>query len=125
MEQGKCTLRLTRLHCYLVEEPGHDDVYLKYNGNKIWPPDKKQQPIEMDTVTELDVAIEGLLDEQVIHIELWDWDLFSSDDLLGVFSLPISPGGPFSTDMKINTHETDKAKYTLDWEVRVEPWTQK
>lgn len=110
-------LILKRLYCYFVEERGHDDVYLVHNGEKIWPVDKRQQPIAMDTVTELDVSINGLLDQQIVQIELWDWDLLSSDDLLGVFSMQISLGGPYSTDMEINVQETEKAKYTLEWEV--------
>jgi hypothetical protein len=118
MEEGTYTLILKRLYCYFVEERGHDDVYLMYNGRKLWPEDKRQQPIAMDTVTELNVGVNGLLDQQIVHIELWDWDFFSSDDLLGVFAMQISPGGPYTTDMEINKKETDKAKYTLEWEVR-------
>ena len=116
--QKSYTLLLSHLHCYFVEEHEYDDVFLKYNGNKIWPKDKKQQPVMMDTTTELDVEIPGLHNGQDIEIELWDWDLLSPNDKLGTFSLKIErDSGPFSTDMVQNLMETKKAKYTLDWEV--------
>jgi len=112
------SLILKRLHCYFVEEHEYDDVYLRYKGKKIWPKDKKQQPIMMDTTTELDVEIKDLGRNQEVVIELWDWDFLSPNDKLGTFSLIIEgDSGPFSTDMIQNLKETKKAKYTIDWEV--------
>jgi len=117
IHQKTYTLTLARLHCYLVEEHQFDDVYLKYDGKKIWPTGKKQQPIMMDTTTDLNIEIEGLVKNQKIVIELWDWDLISPNDKLGTFSLVIGgEPGPFFTDMVQNRKETKKAKYTIDWE---------
>lgn len=110
---------LSELHCYFVEESVYDDVYLKYNGKKIWPKDKRQQPIMMDTTTELALKINEIRIGQEVVIELWDWDLLSLNDKLGTFTLVIEEdSGIFSTDMVQNIKETTKAKYTLDWEVR-------
>ncbi len=116
-EQKTFTLLLTNLHCYLVEEHGYDDVYLKYNGKKIWPEGKKRA-ISMDTTTVLNIPLKNLSDKQQLVIELWDWDLISANDKLGTFTLQVegSPGS-FSTDMVQNKKETRKAKYTLIWEV--------
>jgi len=116
--QHTFTVRLTRLHCYFVEENDYDDVFLKYKGKKIWPKDKKQQPMMMDTSKELDVEIPGLARNEEIEIELWDWDFLTPNDKLGTFTM-IAEGdaGPFFTDMVQNTKETKKAKYTIDWEV--------
>lgn len=112
------TLQLSRLHCYFVEESEYDDVFLKYNGKRIWPKDKKQQPIMMDTTTKIEVEIDGLSRNQEVVIELWDWDFLSPNDKLGTFTLKVEgDSGPFSTDMVQNLKETKKAKYTLDWEV--------
>lgn len=118
MNGNKNVLILHRLHCYFVEERGYDDVYLKYKGKKIWPKDKKQQPIMMDTTTELGVTIENIERNQEVIIELWDWDLLSLNDKLGTFTI-VYEGDPghFSTDMVKNLKETKKAKYTLDWQV--------
>jgi hypothetical protein len=113
------TLLLDQLHCYFVEEKNFDDVYLKHNGIKIWPKDKKQQPVMMDTTTDLAVEIKDVNIGQEIIIELWDWDLLSPNDKLGTFTLILQKElGQFSTDMVQNRKETTKAKYTLDWEVQ-------
>ena len=116
--QKPLILKLSRLHCYFVEENEYDDVYLKYQGEKIWPLDKKQQPIKMDTTTELDIEITDISGNKQVEIELWDWDFFTSDDKLGKFTLNVeSESGECSTDMELNAKETSKAKYTLDWQV--------
>lgn len=113
------TLLLSELHCYFVEESKYDDVYLKYNGKKIWPKDKRQQPIMMDTTTQLAVEINEVTTGQEVVIELWDWDFLSPNDKLGTFTLIIEEdSGSYSTDMVQNKKETTKAKYTLEWEVQ-------
>ena len=118
MSEKKVTLSLNFLHCYFVEEENYDDVFLKYNGKKIWPKRKKQQAVMMDTTTPLNVEIRGISLGQLVEIELWDFDWLSSNDLLGVFKMEISETtGAFTTDMIRNLEETEKAKYTLEWEV--------
>ena len=118
MMENKHTLILNRLHCYFVEESEYDDVFLKYKGKKIWPKDKKQQPMMMDTSQDLDIEINNISRGQEVIIELWDWDWISPNDKLGTFSMIVQgDSGPFSTDMIQNKKETNKAKYTLDWEV--------
>lgn len=118
MQQDKnLTFHLKALRCFFVEERKYDDVYLKYNNEKIWPVDKRQQSIFMDTETELGIDINSLMNGSEISIELWDWDMLSADDLLGTFNITIEEGGPFTTDMTRNLKETKKAKYTIEWYV--------
>ena len=118
MQQKKLTLCLNYLHCYLVEEENHDDVFLKYKGKKIWPKRKKQQAIMMDTTTSLGVEIKGINVGQEVEIEIWDYDWLSSNDMLGVFRMLVErETGAYTTDMIQNTKETTMAKYTLEWEV--------
>ena len=118
MTQSTFTVRLISLHCYFVEENDYDDVFLKYKGKRIWPKNKKQQSIMMDTTTELDVELAGIKRNENIVVELWDWDFLSPNDKLGTFSMRIEGDtGTFSTDMIQNRKETKKAKYTVDWEV--------
>jgi hypothetical protein len=101
-----------------VEENEYDDVFLKYEGEKIWPIEKKQQPIMMDTTTELDIEIRDLNLFKQVEIELWDWDFLKPNDLMGTFSLIIEGSdGQYSTDMIQNRKKTKKAKYTLVWEL--------
>ncbi len=118
MPEKSLTLNLSNLYCYFVEENSFDDVFLKLDGKKIWPKNKKMKHMMMDTSVELNVEIKGVKIDQQIVIELWDYDWLSSNDLLGTFSFTIEGvSGPFTTDMKRNKEETDKAKYTLEWEV--------
>lgn len=118
MDQKLYTLVLLRLHCYFVEEQKYDDVFLKFDGEKIWPENKKKQPVMMDTTTELNVEISHVPENQEIVIELWDWDFLSPNDKLGTFTLKVEEeSGECSTDMVQNLQETQKAKYTLDWEI--------
>lgn len=116
-ENRRCTFHLIKLYCYLVEEYKYDDIYLKYDQKKIWPVDKRQQPVYMDSEAELGIEIGGLKEGARIKIEIWDWDLLSPDDLLGTFNMHLAKGGPFTTDMTRNLKETKKAKYTLEWYV--------
>ncbi len=113
------TLILKSLYCYLVEEEGSDDVFLKFKNKKIWPQHKKCLPISMDTTTPLDVVIEGLRMGDRATVELWDWDLLSPNDHLGSFHMVLDGaiGESFSTDLTLNLKETQKAKYTLSWEL--------
>lgn len=111
------TLALRFLHCYFVEEHISDDVYLKFNGKKIWPKYAKCKPLTIDSMTELDVEIVGLRKNEEIEIELWDWDLLSRNDMLGKFIIRVDEKpGMYSTDMEQNERETKKAKYALNWE---------
>jgi len=117
-KQNLVILKLLQLHCYFVEESEYDDVFLNYNGKKIWPVDKKQQPIMMDTTTELNLTIDNLALYQEVEIELWDWDMLTPNDLLGTFNLIIEgKNQQFSTDMIQNPKQTSRAKYTLSWEL--------
>ncbi len=118
MPEKTFTLSLNNLYCYFVEENEYDDVFLKFKGKKIWPRKKRMMHIPMDSTVGLNVEIKGVREGQAIVIELWDHDWFSPNDLLGTFSFEIEGvSGPFTTDMKRNKEETDKAKYTLEWEV--------
>ena len=112
------SILLHRLHCYMVEEHEYDDVFIKFRGKKIWPQDKKQQPVMIDTTTPLDVELKDIKKGEKVVIELWDWDLLSPNDKLGTFTMLIEgEQGEFSTDMSQNPKETKKAKYTIDWEL--------
>ena len=116
--ERKYTLRLNMLNCYMVEEHDFDDVYLKIDGRKIWPKNRKNQPMHADSTSTLDVEIPGIQFGSKVEIELWDWDLISRNDLLGTFTMLVEEvGGPFPLIWSENTRETKTAKYTLHWEV--------
>ena len=112
------TVSLINLYCYFVEENEYDDVYLKFNGKKIWPKNKKMKHVLMDSAIDLSVELKQIKKGQSVTIELWDHDWLTPDDLLGTFTFSVDEvSGPFTTDMVRNESETDKAKYTLEWEI--------
>ena len=62
------------------------------------------------------VKLEGITPHETLTLEVWDYDLWSPNDLLGKCTMIIDQkGGPFSTDM-VPIKGTDKARYTLEWQ---------
>lgn len=116
MSEENLTIRFKSLICFVTDEEKFDDVFLKYNGKKIWPADKKHHPVPKGS-TKLDFTISDITPNKELIIELWDHDNFSPNDLLGKFTMvPDRPGGPYTVDM-VTTHEKDVAKYSMDWQI--------
>ena len=110
------TLHLIKLNCYRSDESDADEVFIKLNNNKIWP-NKKSYVSMKGGAEELNIRITDLAESSDLNIELWDYDLFSANDLLGSFRLVIDkPGGPYNTDLALNK-ENVLAKYNLEWEI--------
>jgi hypothetical protein len=94
-----------------------DEIFLKYNGKKIWPADKKYEQIKTGEKTEVDISIPNIAHGSEVTIEIWEWDLFTFNDLLGSITMKIdSYGGPFLVDMRASK-EQESAKYSVQWEV--------
>jgi len=99
----------------MKQENKEDEIFIKYDGKRIWPKDKKYTPVSEGTI-ELNVSVSGLTPHEAFKLEIWEYDLFSPNDKLGVFTMIIDErGGPFQTDMVPHTKK-EVAKYTLEWE---------
>ena len=108
------TIRLHNVLCYLPDE-STDEVYLMYEGKKIWPKDKNFSSMNEGDTAELRIET-SVIKGASIKIELWEFDDLSPDDKLGKFILEADKiGGPFTTDMI--KEDTGKSKYALNWEV--------
>lgn len=107
------TCRIIKLNCYLSDEEA-DEVFLIHNKNRIWPTDKKY--IEMKD-TELKIGVDLAVERNtMLELELWDYDTWTPNDLLGTFKLLADErGGPFTSDLITNSGVS--AKYSLEWEV--------
>ena len=107
------TLKILRLHCYISDEDDSDEVFLKFNGEKIWPESKY---VEMKEGTEM-VGFETKVEKgKSVKFEIWDYDMFSPNDLLGEVNIVADKvGGPFTTDMI--RKEAGNARYSLEWEM--------
>ena len=107
------TCNLINIHCHVPDESDLDEVYLKYNGKKIWPSKRYRQL--KPGATPVETEIKDLEREGFMEIELWDYDFLSRNDLLGKFRMPLDQaGGPFTTDL--TKEGNTSAAYTLEWE---------
>ena len=113
----KLLLKLLNLYCYITDETGSDEIYLMVNREKIWPVDRVYcdvGPGRLGILVDLREFDAGTS----IDIEVWDYDYLSSNDLLGIVPILLDePGGPYITDMVQNREKTDKARYSIEWEV--------
>ncbi len=108
-------ITLKSLHCTLNDEVDKDEVYLKLNGKKIWPSGFYKQ---IGTGERIDINYSFESDEDVIEIELWDFDLLSRNDLLGKFIFkPAGEKGNFSTSMRTEDMSST-ASYFIEWSVK-------
>ncbi len=111
------TLHLVKLNCYRSDESDADEVFIKMNDKKIWPPKRTYVSMKGGS-EELNIRIKDISENSSVNIELWDYDLFSANDLLGNFKLVVDKtGGPYNTDLLVNKNENVQAKYNLEWEI--------
>jgi len=113
----KLLLKISSIYCYVTDESGSDDIFLMIDDEKIWPRDHKYHPVSPGR-TPVSIELKGYYPGTRIEIEIWDYDFISTNDLLGTVRLLVDePGGPYLTDMTQNREETDKAKYSIEWEL--------
>jgi len=108
------SIKLLTLNCHVSDEDSLDEVYLMYKDDRIWPQNKKFKTVPHGE-TPLNISIEDPPKGESIEIELWDRDLISSNDKLGVFTLVLDQfGGGYVADMK--KIKSKVASYELSWE---------
>ncbi|MEM8894271.1 MAG: hypothetical protein AAGC88_06820 [Bacteroidota bacterium] len=121
MPGKKHTVKLLHLYCYANEELKEDEIFLKHNGKKIWPTDKKYAELKPGEKVEVNVEVHDVEEGENLTIEVWDWDLLSANDHLGSATMTVDgPGGPYLVDMRPSTAE-ETARYSIQWQV---PWSE-
>jgi hypothetical protein len=116
-DERKLFIKILKLNCFITDEIGFDELYLVVKDEKIWPENHLYKSVNPGS-TDVNVNIYNLLPDTKIDLEVWDYDYLSANDLLGTLPLFIDePGGPYTTDMIPNKEETEKAKYSVVWEI--------
>lgn len=111
-------IHLQGIQCMLNDESDADEAFLKFKGKRIWPDHGRYHKMNSTERCELDIMIEPDSSGD-IEIELWDWDLLSSNDLIGTFHMKVNSDdyGNFSTMLQKAKIEST-ASYMLYWEVK-------
>lgn len=110
-------IKVLALHCTLNDEVDKDEIFLKYEGKKLWPsgPYKsvnsgEKKAVEKEFIHKAD---------HDIVVELWDFDFLSKNDLLGTFTMHVEEedrASTYFTTMKV-AKEGSTASYMLEWEI--------
>ena len=107
-------LNLISLSCHVPDEADLDEVYLKFQGERVWPVDQKFVRAKVGT-NQLDVHLGRFNPDASLTIELWDYDTLSLNDHLGDFIIKADKLGTFSSELNAPGNST--VSYTLTWEV--------
>jgi hypothetical protein len=115
MTPKKKFLRLESLVAYRQSESDGDEIFIKYKDEKIAPKDAKFLRMAKDLVA-LNVEIELDSDQKWVELELWDYDRFSPNDILGKFKLLVDQVAETFTAELVREEASD-GKYILNWSV--------
>ena len=106
-------LTILNLNCYLPEEAGGDEIYLKYAGNRIWPLDSRFYHITNET-TPVNIEFPVVKGDR-LTIELWEFDVLSANDHLGNLTIIADAHGHYTNEF--TKTGKDRSKYALEWEI--------
>ena len=100
------------LACQLTEDNGNDEVYLNYNGARIWGGDDgvaigQGGAIDLEHLGNFDV-------DDIAVLTLHDEDWPDSDDFLGEWRINEGEAGQ---GIRVATFDRDDAHYTLRYKV--------
>jgi hypothetical protein len=111
MKQIVCHLQ--SLHCHHCQEREGDELFMKFNGKKIWPSDEKYVKGNDNCIIPINfkMVVEAL---KPVTLELWDYD-FLINDLLGRFIFMADEEGQFRSDLR--SVPPGDHKFTLEFSV--------
>lgn len=115
MAEKKRFLRLDSIVAYMQTEVDGDEIFIKFQGEKVAPREQKFVKMSKEPVA-LDVEV-PVGDDHWVELELWDYDHFSPNDMLGKFRLladEVSDG--FSAEL-LTDKGAEQARYVLNWSV--------
>lgn len=108
-------IKIVSVQCTTPDEIDKDEMYLKMNGEKIWPEGERYHRVDTGDVEEVDMELD--VKEGWNEIEVWDYDFVSQNDLLGVFKFKVdNEVGEYSTSMTL-LENNSTASYLMNWEI--------
>ena len=108
-------IKLSRIHCKLPDEIDKDEMYLKYQGDKIWPSGSIYYRVDTGDIVDVNLVMD--VEEGRVEVELWDFDYLSRNDYLGKFKFKVDgEKGKFSNTMTL-VEKNSTASYLLEWEI--------
>ncbi len=111
----KQKIKLSKIHCTLPDEIDKDEMYLKMNGEKIWPKGSIYYRVDTGDVAPVDLTLE--VQQGWNEVELWDFDYLSRNDFLGKFRFKVDNNpGVYTNTMEL-VEKNSTASYVLDWEI--------
>ncbi len=117
-KQAKATrkVRLISVNCTLPDEIDKDEMYLKYQGKKVWPKGINiYYRVDTGDIAPVDLTLE--MEEGWNEVELWDFDYLSRNDFLGIFRFNVDNApGVYTNSMNL-VEEDSTASYILNWEI--------
>lgn len=122
-ENEPITINLLSLNCHLpVGSQGQDQIYLKYNGNRLFPKKSKYQRFHQgqgNKIENVSLTFMNIKEVDTVVIELWYRKNLVQNALAGRFflMLNISEIG-FSATQMIRNSEQGESHYLLHWELR-------
>ncbi|MEL7148472.1 MAG: hypothetical protein AAFO69_19010 [Bacteroidota bacterium] len=108
-------IRLNRIHCKLPDETDKDEMYLKFQGKKVWPAGSIYYRVDTGDIVEVDLVL--AVEVGWNEVELWDFDFLSRNDFLGTFRFKVDDQpGEYTNSMTL-VEKNSTASYLLEWEI--------
>ena len=105
-------LTLVSISCMQTDETDKDEIYLKVGEKKIWPLKPKFYAIDIDEQVEMNLNFK--VSAGKVCIDLWEYDYFDKNEILGSFVFKIGEPGSFSEMM---SNLKGDSSYVLNYEV--------
>ncbi|MEU4420229.1 hypothetical protein AB0F81_06355 [Actinoplanes sp. NPDC024001] len=109
-------VQLMDLICHRTEDNGNDEIYLVFNGGRVWGGEDGHAIAQGQT---RDLRGHVLPVNGLSHLALFDEDWPDSDDALGVHEVSEAQAG---TGVRTAVFNWDDAHYTLTYRVERNPF---
>lgn len=108
----KLICHLKNLVCHHCDERDGDELFITFNGKKIWP--EKEKYVSGSDNCVIPINIKLPIEDSKVILQLWDYDLLF-DDLLGEFRFVADGAGQFRSDLQLLA--AGEHKFSIEFEL--------